>query len=80
MSFILLIVVLGLPMWWKTTEVYRVPLPYKEIEGLTEVEIKATTTVYLYTKDATRSDLLQTELKDLFSVNRKLFKIIMEPK
>ncbi|XP_002986510.2 GPI transamidase component PIG-S [Selaginella moellendorffii] len=23
----------GLPFWWKLTEVYRVPLPYREVEG-----------------------------------------------
>lgn len=25
---------IGLPVWWKTTEVYRCPLPYKEINDL----------------------------------------------
>lgn len=24
----------GVPVWWKTTEVYRCPLPYKEIGEL----------------------------------------------
>ena len=27
-------VFVGLPVWWKSTEVYRCPLPYKEIEKL----------------------------------------------
>jgi len=27
-------IVIGLPLWWKTTEVYRVQLPYSEIELL----------------------------------------------
>lgn len=70
-SFILLILVLGLPMWWKTTEVYRVQLPYTEIEQLTKVEIAATSTVYLYTKYAGRGQLLQTELQDMYRTHRE---------
>lgn len=70
-SFILLILVLGLPMWWKTTQVYRVELPYKEIESLTKVEITARSNVYLYTKDAGRARLLQTELEDMYRTHRK---------
>lgn len=33
-SFILIFVCVGLPVWWKTTTVYRVNLPYDEIETL----------------------------------------------
>ncbi|XP_037512932.1 GPI transamidase component PIG-S [Rhipicephalus sanguineus] len=33
-SFILMFVFVGLPVWWKTTTVYRVNLPYDEIETL----------------------------------------------
>lgn len=27
-------IVIGLPLWWNTTKVYRAPLPYGEIEKL----------------------------------------------
>ncbi|CAH2052716.1 unnamed protein product, partial [Iphiclides podalirius] len=30
-SFVGVLIVIGLPLWWKTTEVYRVALPYDEI-------------------------------------------------
>lgn len=70
-SFILIILVLGLPMWWKTTEIYRVQLPYSEIESLTQVEIAARSTVYLYTRDVERSLLLQSELEDAYKTHRK---------
>lgn len=33
-SFILIFVFVGLPVWWKTTTVYRVNLPYDEIETM----------------------------------------------
>lgn len=33
-SFILIFIFVGLPIWWKTTTVYRVNLPYDEIETM----------------------------------------------
>ncbi|XP_077510166.1 phosphatidylinositol glycan anchor biosynthesis class S [Amblyomma americanum] len=33
-SFIIIFILVGLPVWWKTTTVYRVTLPYDEIEAL----------------------------------------------
>lgn len=66
-SFILLILVVGLPMWWKTTEVYRMKLPYNEIEALTKVPIRTRSVVYIYTQDHYRSKLLRAELRDIFT-------------
>ncbi|XP_064323859.1 GPI transamidase component PIG-S isoform X3 [Phalacrocorax carbo] len=34
LSFAAIAVVLGLPLWWRTTETYRAALPYAGIEGL----------------------------------------------
>uniref|UniRef100_A0A663F094 Phosphatidylinositol glycan anchor biosynthesis class S n=1 Tax=Aquila chrysaetos chrysaetos TaxID=223781 RepID=A0A663F094_AQUCH len=34
LSFAAIAVVLGLPLWWRTTETYRAALPYGDIEGL----------------------------------------------
>ena len=34
LSIICVFVFVGLPLWWKTTEVYRSPLPYNEIQLL----------------------------------------------
>ncbi len=35
-------VLVGLPVWWKTTEVYRRPLPYSEIEKLGATTVSET--------------------------------------
>ena len=32
-------IVLGVPLWWKTTEVYRVQLPYADITELTQAKV-----------------------------------------
>lgn len=37
--FFFVFVIIGIPLWWKTTEVYRVSLPYKEIEKLSFLEV-----------------------------------------
>lgn len=33
-------IVLGLPLWWKTTETYRASLPYSEISGLNALQVR----------------------------------------
>uniref|UniRef100_A0A480TS32 GPI transamidase component PIG-S n=1 Tax=Sus scrofa TaxID=9823 RepID=A0A480TS32_PIG len=33
-------IVLGLPLWWKTTETYRASLPYSEISGLNSLQLR----------------------------------------
>ena len=34
LSVLTVAVLVGLPLWWKTTEVYRSPLPYSDIQNL----------------------------------------------
>uniref|UniRef100_A0A8C0KG72 Phosphatidylinositol glycan anchor biosynthesis class S n=1 Tax=Canis lupus dingo TaxID=286419 RepID=A0A8C0KG72_CANLU len=33
-------ILLGLPLWWKTTETYRAPLPYSQISGLNALQLR----------------------------------------
>ena len=33
-------IVIGLPLWWKTTEVYRVQLPYSDISSLADTQVR----------------------------------------
>ena len=35
-SYVFIMLVLGVPVWWKTTEVYRVSLPYEDIDELSQ--------------------------------------------
>ena len=34
LSVLGVVVLVGVPVWWKTTKVYQCPLPYEEIVGL----------------------------------------------
>ncbi|XP_010814115.1 GPI transamidase component PIG-S isoform X1 [Bos taurus] len=38
--FATVVIVLGLPLWWKTTETYRAPLPYSQISGLNSLKLR----------------------------------------
>lgn len=38
--FVVLMIVCGLPLWWYTTRVYRVDLPYNDIKNLNSASIK----------------------------------------
>ena len=40
LTILVVAVFIGLPLWWKTTEVYRCPLPYSEIEALAGQQVK----------------------------------------
>ena len=39
LSILFIALFIGLPIWWKTTEVYRCPLPYTEINNLTHQQV-----------------------------------------
>ncbi|XP_054703907.1 GPI transamidase component PIG-S [Grus americana] len=40
LSFAAIAVVLGLPLWWRTTETYRAALPYADIDGLGQLPLQ----------------------------------------
>lgn len=39
LSYVIVAVFIGVPLWWKTTEVYRSPLPYTQINELTNKQV-----------------------------------------
>ncbi|KAG8450801.1 hypothetical protein GDO86_003172 [Hymenochirus boettgeri] len=50
-SIAMVAALLGLPLWWKTTETYRASLPYSEIKGLETLQLKLTVPVeIIFTK------------------------------
>uniref|UniRef100_A0A1L8E3R1 Putative gpi transamidase complex n=1 Tax=Nyssomyia neivai TaxID=330878 RepID=A0A1L8E3R1_9DIPT len=67
--FIIVIIGIGVPMWWKTTEVYRVNLPYDSINKLTVTPIVSSSSVLIYTPNPARTDLLVRELGDIFKTS-----------
>lgn len=57
LSYFLLMCLVGVPVWWKTTEVYRASLPYSAIERLAEVEVVQVVHLVLVTSDSEEADM-----------------------
>ena len=50
-AFVLLMIVIVLPVWWKTTEVYRASLPYSDIDSLHGVSVTQKADILLITTE-----------------------------
>ncbi|KAK7794501.1 hypothetical protein R5R35_004719 [Gryllus longicercus] len=73
-SYFVILIVIGLPLWWKTTEVYRVPLPYTRIAALNESDFVLVTNVTIASLDIDRGKQLASDLDNFFKTS-KLFKV-----
>ena len=62
LSFLLLMLLLGGPIWWKTTEVYRVSLPYNRIDALSATR-HFTVNVQLVTMDTHKDHQLGPKIQ-----------------
>lgn len=60
-------IVIGIPLWWKTTEVYRVSLPYAEISDLSVTKFKYTVDVDIINADESLTENHITQLSRLVS-------------
>jgi len=56
-SYAFLMLVIGVPVWWKTTEVYRAYVPYSDIASLETISVMQKANVLLITTDAEDSHL-----------------------
>lgn len=73
-SFSLLILGVGIPLWWKTTEVYRVALPFAEIEELQQIKPRVLLNLSVHARDSNRV----LELKSALATSR-LFDVRLTP-
>lgn len=65
----------GLPIWWKTTEVYRSPLPYEEIRHLAQEQVPRTITLRISLlvigeKDDSAATIIISELSQRLRVRQ----------
>lgn len=78
LSFAVMLVVVGIPLWWKTTEVYRVSLPYSEIDALETDSFRISLTIHVATLDKERNKAIIDGLSSHFGVSRKSkFKVFL---
>ena len=62
-SFALVMILVGGPVWWKTTEVYRASLPYEAIESLAHEADRFKINVQLISTDARKDHQLGPEFQ-----------------
>jgi len=67
MSFAVLLLGVGVPLWWYTTAVPRVALPYTEIDELWELDIRITTKITVAAFSRDRAELLAREIRRAFA-------------
>nr|XP_022288860.1 GPI transamidase component PIG-S-like [Crassostrea virginica] len=69
LSFGFLCIVIGVPLWWKTTEVYRVSLPYSDIADLSNTKFQFTIDIDVVNLESTLSDKDLTDLSKLLKAD-----------
>ncbi|XP_061171873.1 GPI transamidase component PIG-S-like [Saccostrea echinata] len=68
-SFGVICIVIGIPLWWKTTEVYRVSLPYSEIAELSNSKFQFTVDIDVLNLETSWTDKDLTDLSKLLKAN-----------
>lgn len=69
-AYAVVLIVIGLPLWWKTTEVYRVSLPYSRIAALDNLDVTLGMNISISTLDAARGDKLVADLNNIFKTSK----------
>ena len=66
-AYALVMVGVGLPVWWKTTEVYRAHLPYSDIDQLAELDTRQRSDIFLVCFKERSADRIAPALQALLA-------------
>ncbi|XP_075148144.1 prolyl 3-hydroxylase sud1 isoform X2 [Haematobia irritans] len=66
-AFMTVVIIIGVPMWWKSTEVYRVNLPSSDIMELSDKPLKIKIRIGIFNVRNERASLLINELREEYS-------------
>lgn len=66
-SFAVLLLGVGLPLWWHTTAVPRVALPYTGIDELSQLDVRMTARIVVAALSRDRAELLAREVRRSFA-------------
>ncbi|KAL8570340.1 hypothetical protein ACOMHN_035758 [Nucella lapillus] len=75
----LVCILIGFPLWWKTTEIYRVQLPYSDIQRLSETEIQYSISVEVISFNAKLTSKLPSVARSLQEMLTKKKKSSVQP-
>ncbi|CAI6344098.1 unnamed protein product [Macrosiphum euphorbiae] len=74
-AFILLVI--GIPLWWRMTEVQRHSLPYAQISQLGTMDVIISTDIFVYTKNPYVTEQIIEQIYTTF--NSTMFSISAHP-
>ncbi|KAL5239658.1 hypothetical protein ACI65C_007068 [Semiaphis heraclei] len=74
-AFILLVI--GIPLWWRMTEVQRHSLPYAQISQLSTMDVVISTDIFVYTKNPYVTEHIIEQIYTSF--NSTMFSINAQP-
>ncbi|XP_030040157.2 GPI transamidase component PIG-S isoform X2 [Manduca sexta] len=66
-SFVGVLIIIGMPLWWKTTEVYRVALPYDKISAFEPLKHSITTELTVLADDDATAAVVIDEIEKAFA-------------
>ncbi|XP_012548186.1 GPI transamidase component PIG-S isoform X2 [Bombyx mori] len=66
-SFVGVLIIIGMPLWWKTTEVYRVSLPYEKISSFKPLSHFVTTELKVLANDDATASKIVSEIQKAFA-------------
>ncbi|CAB3220276.1 unnamed protein product [Arctia plantaginis] len=80
-SFVGVLIIIGLPLWWKTTEVYRVSLPYDKINSFDSLSHTITAELTVLANDDTTAseiaNLIEKAFQDSTIIKLRIHKSIL---
>jgi len=74
-AFILLVI--GIPLWWRMTEVQRHPLPYTQISQLGNMDVVIATDIFVFAKNLSTTNQIIEQIQ--FTFNSTMFNINAQP-
>ncbi|CAK1541845.1 unnamed protein product [Leptosia nina] len=63
-SFVGVLIIIGVPLWWKTTEVFRVSLPYDKINSFDSDSHYISTELIILANDAPTADAIANHIRN----------------
>lgn len=70
-SFAILLIGIGVPLWWQTTAVPRVPLPYTGISALSNLNTSIRSRILIASSSRVRGELLTVHIKNALQNSSK---------
>jgi len=69
-AFILLVI--GIPLWWRMTEVQRHPLPYTQISQLGNMDVVIATDIFVFAKNPSTTNQIIEQIQFTFNSSNSL--------